>query len=334
MALQRIARHASAFLPAILAISLVLATSGLAAAEVYVVQPGDTLYDIGLQYGIEPDELARYNGITDPSGLQVGQQLSIPEAGAGVTAAGGTYTVAPGDTLSGIAGQFGVAESDLAALNGLVDPSYLQVGQTLQIPGGSGQPSGAAGTTGPGVYVVAVGDTLSAIADFFGLSATAIAAANGLSDPNRLRVGQKLTIPERPQLSGRGGQRLAFVWPAFGEVTGYFHEAGPYWVSGYHEGLDIGASYGSVVRAAEEGLVVEAEGGWNRGYGTYVKIDHGNGLQTLYGHLSKLAVEPWEEVKRGQVIGYVGSTGASTGPHLHFEVRVNGEKKDPLQYLP
>ena len=124
------------------------------------------------------------------------------------------------------------------------------------------------------------------------------------------------------------------VWPAIGAITTYFHETGPYWVKGYHEGLDIGASYGSPIRAAEDGIVVEAETGWNSGYGNYVKVDHGDGVVTLYAHMSSLGSTPWQQVKRGELIGYVGSTGASTGPHLHFEVRLGGVKMDPLAYLP
>lgn len=314
---------------------LALLWVGTALAEIYVVQKGDTLYDIGLQYGVEPEDIARANGITDASGLQIGQKLEIPASSGPIRPAGSVYTVVMGDTLGIIAERFGIDEDELAAANNIADHGYIYAGQKLTIPSGGGAAAPvASAATNPGTYVVIEGDTLSGIADMFDVTVGAIAAANNLGDRNSLRVGQKLVIPERAQLSGRGGQRLSFVWPAFGELTGYFHEKGPYWVKGYHEGLDIGAGYGSPVRAAEAGIVVEAEGGWNRGYGTYVKIDHGNGLITLYGHMSELAVDPWQEVKRGQLIGYVGSTGASTGPHLHFEVRLNGEKSDPLQYLP
>lgn len=316
-------------------LALVLASTAL--AEKYVVQKGDTLYDIGLQYGVEPEDIARANGIGSAVGLQIGQRLDIPTSSGATSSAATVYTVVMGDTLSDIADRFGISESALAQANGIGDVSYLFAGQKLNIPAGSASTSSGAGSvasSGPGSHVVVDGDTLSGIADMYDTSSSAISAANGITNPNSLRVGQTLVIPERAQLSGRGGQRLSFVWPAFGEITGYFHEPGPYWVKGYHEGLDIGSGYGNVVRAAEAGVVIEAEGGWNRGYGTYVKIDHGNGLHTLYGHMSALEVDPWQEVKRGQVIGYIGSTGASTGPHLHFEVRRNGEKTDPLQFLP
>lgn len=336
---QRALETARTLLPGCLALGLALSTVGTALAEVHVVQPGDTLYEISLNYGVDVDDLAAANGIGDPSTIQVGQEIYIPGssgAGKSSSAAGGVYTVVPGDTLLGIADEFGVSLSSLLAANGLSEYSIIQVGQQLRIPGGTGAAPAAttASASGSGTYVVSLGDTLSAIAGLFGVSSHAIASANGISDPDSLQVGQRLTIPARPELSARGGERLSFIWPAYGEITGYFHEVGPWWRLGYHEGLDLGTGYGAAVMAAEAGTVIEADYGWNSGYGTYIKIDHGNGIHTLYGHLSELYVEPWEQVARGEVIGLTGNTGASTGPHLHFEVRVGGAKVDPLTYLP
>ena len=101
-------------------------------------------------------------------------------------------------------------------------------------------------------------------------------------------------------------------------------------VQKFHAGVDIGASYGSPVMAADGGTVILA--GWNGGYGNCVVINHGNGLTTLYGHMSSIAVSVGQSVGKGQTIGYVGSTGASTGPHLHWEVAVNGSVVNPLNY--
>ena len=101
-----------------------------------------------------------------------------------------------------------------------------------------------------------------------------------------------------------------------------------------HGGTDIGASYGSAIYAADSGKVVQSSDGWNGGWGNYVMIDHGNGMQTLYAHMSSRAVSVGQTVKKGQTIGYVGSTGMSTGPHLHFEMYVNGSRIDPQTKYP
>jgi murein DD-endopeptidase MepM/ murein hydrolase activator NlpD len=117
------------------------------------------------------------------------------------------------------------------------------------------------------------------------------------------------------------------IWPASGPVTSPF---GYRW-GRLHEGIDIGAPYGAPIVAAAAGRVIYC--GWLGGYGNLTVIDHGGGLATAYGHQSSIVVACGQEVSQGQVIGYVGSTGHSTGPHLHFEVRVNGTAVDPLGYL-
>ena len=121
-------------------------------------------------------------------------------------------------------------------------------------------------------------------------------------------------IPGAPITSGFGPR----VHPIYGDVR-------------MHTGIDFGASTGTPIHAAADGVVVSA--GPLGGYGNATVIDHGNGLATLYGHQSSIAVAPGQRVSRGQVIGYVGCTGLCTGPHLHFEVRVRGTPVDPMQYL-
>ncbi len=123
-----------------------------------------------------------------------------------------------------------------------------------------------------------------------------------------------LPIPGAPITSGFGPR----VHPIYGDVR-------------VHTGVDFGASYGTPIHAAADGVVVSA--GPLGGYGNATVIDHGNGLATLYGHQSSIAVAPGQHVSRGQVIGYVGCTGLCTGPHLHFEVRVRGTPVDPMPYL-
>jgi len=116
-------------------------------------------------------------------------------------------------------------------------------------------------------------------------------------------------------------------WPVSAPITSPFG-----WRWGrMHEGVDLGAAYGTPIAAAGSGTVIYA--GWLGGYGNLTVIDHGGGLATAYGHQSRIAVSVGQQVTRGETIGYVGSTGHSTGPHLHFEVRVNGQPVDPLGYL-
>jgi len=117
------------------------------------------------------------------------------------------------------------------------------------------------------------------------------------------------------------------IWPVNGPVTSPF---GYRW-GRLHAGIDIGVPYGTPIHAAAAGTVVLA--GWTGGYGNYTCIDHGGGLATCYAHQSSYAVSGGAQVSQGQVIGYVGNTGHSFGPHLHFEVRINGNPVDPLGYL-
>mgnify|MGYP005844682793 CR=1 FL=1 len=191
------------------------------------------------------------------------------------------------------------------------------------------------------VHVVAEGETLLEIAIAWGVDPDDLAEINDLADRDWLTVGQRLLIPTggreqvRAVVSSRGsapGPR--FIWPLRGNITTYFGERGWLWVGGYHTGLDIAGSHGDPVRASESGTVLEAGWAETRGYGRYVKIDHGQGYQTLYAHLSTIRVEEGQKVSRGEHLGDVGSTGVSTGPHLHFELRLYGRPVDPLAHLP
>lgn len=125
-----------------------------------------------------------------------------------------------------------------------------------------------------------------------------------------------------------------FIWPLTGRITSrYGYRRSPFSRrSQFHSGLDIANSYGTPIRAADGGQVIFA--GWWGGYGKAIIIEHGKGFSTVYGHLSRIYVQQDQQVEQGQVIGLVGSTGYSTGPHLHFEVRKNGVTQDPLKWLP
>lgn len=124
------------------------------------------------------------------------------------------------------------------------------------------------------------------------------------------------------------------IWPVSGVVSSHFgFRVSPGGIgSTYHEGLDIASSYGNPVHATANGRITQA--GWVNGYGYLVEIDHGNGIKTRYGHNSAILVSVGDQVVEGQTISLIGSTGNSTGPHCHYEVRVNGEAVDPTLFLP
>lgn len=124
------------------------------------------------------------------------------------------------------------------------------------------------------------------------------------------------------------------IWPVSGVVSSHFgFRVSPGGIgSTYHEGLDIASSYGNPVHATANGRITQA--GWVNGYGYLVEIDHGNGIKTRYGHNSAILVSVGDQVVQGQTISLIGSTGNSTGPHCHYEVRVNGEAVDPTLFLP
>jgi murein DD-endopeptidase MepM/ murein hydrolase activator NlpD len=133
----------------------------------------------------------------------------------------------------------------------------------------------------------------------------------------------------------RSNGTMPSIWPVFGKLeNGVGGRRNPFSGRGYeyHEGQDIDADYGAPVQAAASGRVIIA--GWQRGYGKVVYVDHGSGLTTRYGHLSAIDVAVGQTVTQGQTIGLVGSTGRSTGPHLHYEVRINNQPVDPRPYLP
>lgn len=123
------------------------------------------------------------------------------------------------------------------------------------------------------------------------------------------------------------------IWPVNGSITSGFGWRNSPWEDGseLHPGIDIATNMGTPVVATADGEVVKS--GWSGGYGNIVQINHGNGIETIYGHNSQIAVSVGQSVRKGQVISYAGSTGRSTGPHVHYEVRVNGSAVDPMKYL-
>ena len=257
---------------------------------------------------------------------------ALSEASEGVGSSDGAievvdYKVKSGDTLSSIAEEFHTSVNSISYINGILSPDRIAVGQKLSLI-----------TNASGIVVtVSKGNTLSDLADKYGVPVDVIIEVNKIADPDALFVGQTLILPGA-KMSGRPiatVSRMSSVkWPAQGRVTsGFGWRIHPITRRNeLHQGIDIAASSGTTVVAAAAGKVTFS--GWNGGYGNLVTIDHGGGIVTRYAHLSKRSVAKGDSISAGQAIGLVGSTGFSTGPHLHFEVRVDGEAVNPRSHLP
>ncbi|MGI6209440.1 MAG: peptidoglycan DD-metalloendopeptidase family protein [Anaerolineae bacterium] len=252
------------------------------------------------------------------------------------------YVVQPGDTLSTVAQSFGLSQKTVIWANeALVEErDLLSVGQELVIPPLDGA-----------LHKVAEGDTIAAIAEKYKVDPGQITEypGNRFGEDGSLLVGSILVVPgaylpdpppkvvptavpPAPALVQQAkvvepitGGTGSFIWPLNGLITqGY---------SGYHPAVDIHTKAGVPVVAADGGTVTLVS--WqNYGYGYHVIIAHADGTETLYAHLSAISVEAGQTVAAGQEVGLVGSTGRSTGPHLHFEVRTNGVQTNPFAYLP
>ena len=153
-----------------------------------------------------------------------------------------------------------------------------------------------------------------------------------LIEESQFRVSANTTNQGYVQ-QGSGSNSGAMIMPVSGEITSPFGwRTHPIFGNQrYHSGIDIAAEYGTPICAAQSGVVITA--GWIDGYGNTIMIDHGGGIVSLYGHNQSLAVNVGQSVNQGQVVAYCGSTGNSTGPHCHFEVRLNGDSVDPNNYL-
>ena len=184
------------------------------------------------------------------------------------------------------------------------------------------------------VHVVAKGESLGRLSSVYKVSMTQLADCNDLGS-DVISPGQTLFIPGA-RLSSAALKQVygtTVIWPARGPISSYFgYRADPFTgVRSYHSGIDIVVNMGTAVKAVMDATVAAV--GWNSSYGNYVILNHGGGLQTLYGHLSRAAVKQGQRVSQGTVIAYSGNTGYSTGPHLHFGVYRNGVLSNPLKLL-
>jgi murein DD-endopeptidase MepM/ murein hydrolase activator NlpD len=265
------------------------------------------------------------------------------------------YTVRDGDTLGSIAADFGLKSEHMPSWELLVASNkpdiisaddFLQPGQKLRIPTRNGI-----------VHTVILDETVGDLAEMFDVTSAEIIAANNLADANLIPMGSTLIIPDPKQLPPEKTEAIpgspdqpappdnsgapaptptpeppkGFIWPVNTtiRITSYFGPSHPLGID-----IGLGGDPGTPVMAVLPGKVTFAGGDPCCSYGYYVIIDHGNGLKTLYGHLRSISVSLGQQVNQGTILGPSGTTGYSTGVHLHFEVQKDGIRVNPLGYLP
>lgn len=241
------------------------------------------------------------------------------------------HIVEPGDTIWSIMKAYNVDEATIVNANNLANASKLKVGQKLTFPSVTGL-----------THTVKKGDTISDIARTYQVNVQIIEEANELTQSSKIFAGQVLVIPggKMPRAAKSTGSSSGSSSKTASIGISMIHPlgSGTRVTSSYgirsgrmHSGIDFGVSTGTKVKASASGVVTTA--GWLGGYGKLIVIDHGQGVKTYYGHNSKLLVSVGDRVEQGQVISNSGNTGRSTGPHLHFEVRVNNKAQNPLNYI-
>jgi murein DD-endopeptidase MepM/ murein hydrolase activator NlpD len=287
----------------------------------------DTLEALSARFKVSVATIRQLNDLEAEADLKEGQVVRIPLVD------GPAHRVTPGDTLSQIAVRYGVEQQSVVDANAL-ESDLILPGQVLLIP--DGVPPTDPPTTPTAIPTVRAAATStprprpSTTSTPTGRPTTMAAAAQptAQSTPTRRATSTPPTVARaaaEPAGSART-DRPSFAWPVNGALSQHFGTNG-------HEGIDVAAPQGAIIRAAAAGRVTVAAK-LSYGYGWRIKIDHGGGYTTLYAHLSSFAVAEGDRVGRGQVIGAVGRTGQATGPHLHFEVLLNGHPVDPLKQLP
>jgi murein DD-endopeptidase MepM/ murein hydrolase activator NlpD len=249
-------------------------------------------------------------------------ELGETEAPKDIPLSYSVYRVRSGDNIQKIADRFQLSIDSVISFNDIQSTRKIHQGQYLKIPNQNGL-----------MEVATSGDTVDSLAKKYSIIAERIVSVNKLGQTGGLHAGDKVFLPDafmdKFRLREINGE--LFRWPVWGfNLTCYYgYRSDPFTHErSFHNGLDLAMPYGSPVRAAMEGVV--ASTGYNSTYGNYILINHHSGYRTLYGHLSAVRVQAGESVNLGQIVGNVGSTGRSTGPHLHFTVFRWNSAIDPL----
>jgi murein DD-endopeptidase MepM/ murein hydrolase activator NlpD len=291
------------------ALSTTTLTPSRPRAEVvtYTVRPGDNAWDIGARFNVGAYSVLWSNGLDQDDIIRPGQVLRIPPV------VGAVHEVGPDDSLDAIATKFSVDPAVIVDFNSLLPGEGLVPDKLLIIPGGSlpilPPPAPVIRTpASPPAQPAAPAPRASAPQP----------QAQTRPAPAAPAPRRTVPVPAPPAPTGR------FSWPTRGLITTYY--------SGWHPAIDIAAPLGTAIGAADGGTVTFT--GWNSyGYGYRVIVSHGNGYTTTYNHLSAILVRPGQVVGKGQQIARMGSTGRSSGSHLHFEVLRNGGFLNPIAVL-
>lgn len=306
--------------------------NGALKKSLHYVREGYVLPQIGLApSATEKDVLSEQGGALVRGGSAIiKQEVGTTELEGQARTKPEVYVVQPGDTVTAIAHKFGVTVNTILWENNLTAYSIIKPGKELVILPATGL-----------THKVAKNDTIAKLAKLYQVEPEAILEANGLTEEKGLTIGQIVFVPEglKPKptpavryyqpsrqfvAAPRGGN---YIWPtASYRITQY--------MTWRHFGLDIGNRSGEPIYASADGeVVISSQGKWNGGYGNQVVIDHGNGVQTRYAHNSYNLVKVGDRVTQGQPIAAIGSTGRSSGPHVHFEIMIEGRRENPLNYL-
>ncbi|HZJ85291.1 MAG TPA: M23 family metallopeptidase [Syntrophomonadaceae bacterium] len=236
------------------------------------------------------------------------------------------YEIKKGDTLWDISKKFKIDLNTILVMNNIKANSILSIGQVLEIPYERAR-----------IHTIARGETMWDIAVKYGADVNQLVKANPNKNPRYLTIGDKLNIPDSsstPRVIAYNEVSRSFsptgthfMWPVVGTITSRYGYRG----SGFHHGLDIAGRIGEPIKASMAGTVIFAD--YKSVYGRTVVLQHLDGYETVYAHLQNINVSPGKQVAKGEVIGTIGTTGRTTGPHVHFEVKKDTKNLDPLTCL-